>query len=66
MLFHHEMILVAFRVLYTYAPFGDQPKLDRTLDEIPEVSEASLIYFMYNILIYVCAHVILLCMYMST
>jgi len=40
MLFHHEMILVAFRVLYMYALFGDQPKLDRTVDEIPEVSEA--------------------------
>ena len=33
-------IPIHYRVLYTYAPFTDQPKLDRTVDEIPEVSKA--------------------------
>lgn len=53
MLFNHGMIVdCCYRVLYTYAPFADQPKLDRTADEIPEVSKACLIYLMCN----VCMH----------
>ena len=30
-------MLCLFRVLYTYAPFAEQPKLDRTAEEMAEV-----------------------------
>ena len=39
--------VVYYRVLYTYAPFADQPKLDRTADEIPEVCKTCL-YTVYS------------------
>ena len=62
MLFHLEWLIIAIhcRVLYTYAPFTDQPKLDRIVDEIPEVSKACV----YVVHVCACACV-RTCVYMS-
>ena len=59
MLFHLEWLIIAIhcRVLYTYAPFTDQPKLDRIVDEIPEVSKACVYVVHACACVCVCAHV---------
>ena len=52
-----SLLFSLHRVLYTYAPFTDQPKLDRTANEIPEVSKASLC-------VCICVHVcVCMCVY---
>ena len=46
-------IAIHYRVLYVYAPFADQPKLDRTADEIPEVSKHLFVILIVHMCIYV-------------
>ena len=67
-------ITMHYRVLYTYAPFTDQPKLDRTMDEIPEVSKAcvSVCLVCLSVCLHICVCIIsnmckkISCVFIST